>query len=214
VEIEAKFTIPDEGTFQRLLAAPALGRFDLASPALLHVRDRYLDTPTGDIHAAGYACRLRREGDRFLVGVKGLGGVSGALHRRAEHEQPISRPLPPADWPPGPVRDLVLPLSGGQPLICLFEVEQARHTRSILDAGRALAQLSFDRIDISREGVVAAHFLELEAELQAAGQVRDLERLASQIEEDWGLSPQSRSKFERGLDLFDLSSAPQGKVAR
>jgi inorganic triphosphatase YgiF len=214
VEIEAKFTIPDEETFQRLLAAPALGGFNLASPALLHVRDRYLDTPTGAIRAGGYACRLRREDDRFLAGVKGLGGVSGALHRRAEHEQPIPRPLPPADWPPGPVRDLVLRLSGGQTLICLFEVEQARHTRSLLDAGRTLAQLSFDRISIGREGVVAARFLELEAELQVAGQVRDLERLASQIEAEWALSPQSHSKFERGLALFGLSATPQGEAAR
>jgi inorganic triphosphatase YgiF len=214
VEIEAKFTIPDQGTFQRLLAAPTLCGFDLAPPTLLHVRDRYLDTPTGAIRAASYACRLRREGDRFLAGFKGLGGVSGALHRRAEREQPIPGPLPPADWPPGPVRDLVLRLSGGQRLICLFEIEQARHIRPILDAGRTLAQLSFDRIAIARGGAVAATFLELEAELGPAGQVRDLERLASQIETEWGLSPQSHSKFERGLALFGLTPTPQGEAAR
>jgi inorganic triphosphatase YgiF len=214
VEIEAKFTIPDEGTFQRLLQATTLGAFDLAPPVLLHVHDRYLDTPTGAIRAAGFACRLRCEDDHFLAGAKGLGSALGAIHRRAEYEQPIPGPLPPTDWPPGPVRDLILRLIADQPLICLFEIEQVRHLRRVLDAGRALAQLSLDRIAVGREGVVAATYLELEAELLPAEAVHDLERLASEIEQAWGLLPQSRSKFERSLALFGLAPTPQGEATQ
>jgi hypothetical protein len=96
VEIEAKFTIPDEETFQRLLAAPALGGFNLASPALLHVRDRYLDTPTGAIRAGGYACRLRREDDRSRA--PSTAALSTNNRSPARYPRPIGPPAPSATW--------------------------------------------------------------------------------------------------------------------
>ena len=77
MEIEAKFCIPNEDMFQRLLQVGVLGGYRLGELSVKDLDDRYLDTPEQAILAQGYACRLRREGDRYLATVKGLGGVGG-----------------------------------------------------------------------------------------------------------------------------------------
>ncbi len=200
MEIEAKFQIPDEEAFQRLLETDTLARFTLGKVSIADLHDRYLETQNGTVYAGGYACRIRQTNRITLATLKGLGGVSGAIHRREEHQVELPEPQPPQEWPPGAARDTVLRLCGNEELTTLFEVKQTRHSRSLCDGDRLVAEVSLDRVSISR-GDVATTFLELEAELVADGREEDLEQLSTGLQAAWELVPESRSKYERGLAL-------------
>jgi CHAD domain-containing protein len=207
LEVEAKFSIPNEQTFQRLLETTSLAGFQLASPTLFRLHDRYLDTADGALWTGGHACRIRRQNSQTLVTLKGLGTVSGAVHRRIEREVELPEPLPPRDWPSSTARDLVMRLCRDAPLLPLFEMQQMRHRRHVHDGDRAVAELNLDRARMYRGDEAAPTFLELEAELLPDGNEQDLERLAAELVEGWGLVPQTRSKFERGLALFGTKPA-------
>jgi CHAD domain-containing protein len=202
LEVEAKFSIPDEDTFQRLLETTSLAGFSLVEPALLDLHDRYLDTPEGTILAGGYACRIRQQDGLTLATLKGLGSASGAIHHRIEHEVELRQPLPPERWPASVARDTALRLSDNQPLVLLFEVNQARHCRHLCDGEKVVAELNLDRGRLYQEAKGGATFLELEAELLPGGSEKILEQLTEELQTEWGLLPQSKSKFERGLALF------------
>jgi CHAD domain-containing protein len=201
LEVEAKFSILDERMFRQLLAACSLAGFRLADASVAKFHDQYLDTAGRTILAAGYGCRLRITDGHYLLTVKGLGSASGPIHRRAEYEVELPEPLGPADWPPCPARDLILSLCDDELLLPLFDIEQTRHKRTLYSQGRRIAELSLDHVRVMQGSEEVTTYLELEAELLADGHVADLERLAAELQEGWGLAPQSRSKFERGLGL-------------
>jgi inorganic triphosphatase YgiF len=214
LEVEAKFTIPDEQTFQRLLGTTALAGFSLGEGVVVRLHDLYLDTAAGAIRAGGFACRLRREETRYLATLKGLGEVSGAVHRRVEHQVQLSGPLPPWDWPSSAARDLVLPLLRNELLTLLFEIDQSRHSRFLSQGGRSVASLNLDRVCICpREpNRTARTYLELEAEMLPDGSEVDLQRLVDALESEWGLLPEERSKFQRGLALCGRGTAYSWKA--
>ena len=209
MEIEAKFRVRDEEAFQRLLGLDSLAGLRLAPVPPVDVGDRYYDTPDGALAAAGMACRVRSEGPRVFGMVKGVGHAEGAIHQRFEQEIELERPLSPAGWPAGELRDLVERLSRGKPLQPLFDLEQQRHRRMASQggaaAGRAVAEISLDRVVVRHVGTVLDRYLELEAELLPAGSVADLDRLAAHLVEEWGLEPERSSKFERAMALLHLS---------
>lgn len=204
MEVEAKFSIPDEGTFQRLLEVTSLAGFSLEEQEVTDLHDRYLDTAGGAFRARGYACRIRQQDSQTLATLKGLGAVSGAIHRRTEYEVKLPEPLPPQDWPPTIARDLALRLGGDEPLLLLFEIHQSRHRRTLFDGHRAVAELNVDRVRPYRGNDVAPTTLELEVELLSDGSEQDLDRLTTELQQEWELAPQARSKFQRGLALFGV----------
>jgi uncharacterized protein YjbK len=88
LKVEAKFSIPDERTFQRLLKATARTGFSLEKSCLAELYDRYLDTADGAFRARGYACRIRRQDSQTLAALT----------------------LSPPDWPQSAAHDLALHL--------------------------------------------------------------------------------------------------------
>lgn len=202
MEIEAKYQIPDEETFQLLLATDTLAGFLLGSVSIHTLHDRYLETTDGAIRAGGYACRLRQTGSKTLATLKGLGGATGALHRRVEHEVELPKLLPPEEWPPSVARDLLVRLCGDCDLILLFEVRQTRHCRSLRDGDRIVAEVSLNRVHVYQGTETSTRFLELEAELQATGLEQDLEALGLELKQTWGLTADSQSKYDRGMALM------------
>src|SRR5262245_37854031 len=119
IEIEAKFAVPDDSTFEKLLLLDALGDYSLAAGGERRVTDRYLDTADRDLFQGGQACRRRSDqaGGPEVVAVKGLGGHRGALHSRSEHEVEVPPDAPPERWPSGPARDIVLKLARDRALV-------------------------------------------------------------------------------------------------
>ena len=65
-----------------------------------------------------------------------------------------------------------------------------------------VAELNLDRVRLCRETETTATYLELEAELLPGYSEEVLDQLAEELQTKWGLLPQTRSKFERGLALF------------
>src|SRR5262245_61420846 len=200
-EIEAKFTVPDHTSFEKLGALETLGAYRLVPRAEQRITDHYLDTQPRALLHAGYACRRRvaETGGPEWVTVKGLGGAQNAVHRRVEHETPVPSGSLPERWPEGLVRDLVIRLAGEAPLVELFRLSQRRLMRDVERDGRRVAVLSLDRVEF---GATLSATCELEIELGPEGDAGDLGALVAALE-PYHLSPQTLSKFERGLALAD-----------
>lgn len=201
-EIEAKFKVPDEATFQALLDAPLVGRL-AADPAIAKlVHDRYLDTPDRAFLRHGFACRVRETGTRRVLYLKALEDVAGSVHRRAELDAELVADAGEAvkTWPDGAAKELALHLGATQPLEPLFELWQQRAIRLLRPkpAAPPAIELSLDRVWFdSPRGTPQ---LELEAELLPDGDEQQLEAVVVELQTQWRLEPEVLSKFERGLD--------------
>jgi CHAD domain-containing protein len=202
MEIEAKFAVPDADTFQRLRTVKRLAGFTIAAGKTREVHDTYLDTADRAILAAGYACRRRVQDDSILITLKGLGGAEGAIHRREELEVLLPADQPPSKWPDGAVHDWVRQVTGGSRLAPLFALQQTRTVRPLRAGRRLVAEISLDDVHLSVKGGEHAYF-EAEVELLPDGTERDLTAIVTCLQEEWGLQPELRSKFERGLALVE-----------
>ena len=207
MEIEAKFAVPDDPTFERLLSLESLGDYVLVPAGEQQTTDRYLDTESRDLLQSGHACRRRAVsgGGAELVTVKGLGGATGSVHHRSEYEVEVAPDTPPERWPAGPSRDLVLQVTKTKPLVEFVTLRQRRTTRDVVRADHRVAVLSLDEIEFV-DGDTAR---ELEIELVPEGDGADLQALEHLLE-PYGLQPETRSKFERALSLVDAGSADAG----
>ncbi len=224
MEIEAKFTVPSRRVYRRLARLRAVAGYALIPTGAVQVTDRYFDTRDGRLLAAGYACRLRREGVAVIATLKGLDGAEGAVHRRVEEEVRLAEWSPrPGAWPESPARSLALGLLGDALLEPLFDLTQDRARSDVLDGERRVAQLSLDSARLILTGLrrpARSAYHELEVELTADGQEADLAAIAGELASTWGLSPEPRSKFERGLAFLrerqaalSLSLTPEERAA-
>ncbi len=199
MEIEAKFSVPNRLTFPWWARLRRLASFTLSPAGTAQVADRYFDTPNRLLLKAGYACRLRREGDALLVTLKGTGGASGPIHRRDKRGVRLGAWNPdPSAWPDCPARDLALELASGESLQALFDLAQARTRSSLLDGDRRVAELSLDAVQVG-VGWRPISYYELEAGLAPEGTEADLAAVVAELALAWGLAPEPRSKFDRGL---------------
>ena len=196
MEIEAKFVVPDEATYGRLLALEALGEYALVPAGEVRTADHYLDTANRALLHSGHAVRRRdwQDGGPERVTLKAIGRASGAVHHRSEVEVEVPRDTPPERWPSGAPRDTVLRIAHDEPLVEVLTLHQHRTTREVLKDGRRVAALSLDRIEFA--GGETAR--ELEIELEHEGNVADLHGLERHLL-PLGLQPQPLSKFERAL---------------
>ncbi|MCS7219998.1 MAG: CYTH domain-containing protein [Anaerolineae bacterium] len=198
LEIEAKLTIPDQATFNRLLAIPALGAYMLGPVQMTSVVDCFYDTVDMAMLYRGYACRLRHEGSRVIAAMKEVGRAADGIHRREELEVATPEGADPSTWPESQARALALALTRGRPLITLFELHQRRHRRAVRQALRSVGQLSLDEVAVFLEERTLS-WLELEIEL-TGGEVSDLLTLSDLLQQAFGLCPQPKSKFARALE--------------
>ena len=210
MEIEAKFVVPDRQVYAQLGRLRSLTGYGLTPAGVAPVSDRYFDTLDRRFLAAGYACRLRRDGEALLLTLKGLGGVEGAIHRRDEREIPLPAWDPdPTAWPESAARSLALDLAKGAPLRPLFSLRQRRRRADVTQGSRRVAELSLDavRVTVGRQPV---SYFELEIELRGDGTEADLAALAAELAGAWGLIPEPRSKFERALESLQTPGDAAG----
>ena len=205
MEIEAKFAVPDMAAFQRLQAVDHVAGFSLSAHQVQQVRDTYLDTDDRLILASGYACRRRETELETLVTLKGLRRTEGAIHRRKELEVSLHGYKAPEEWPESPARDLVLQVTGGAPLVPLFDLRQTRVFRRMRHGELLVAQLSLDNVRVIADDRRKSHF-ELEVELAPQGTGSDLAEIVNYFQDEWNLAPEPRSKFERALAFLDQRS--------
>jgi len=204
-ELEAKLVVPDEATFQALSGVETIGRLRVQPRATRLQQDTYVDTPSLRLYRAGHACRLRHVGQRARVALKGLGGVTGALHSREEIEQEIDNPsigaLLRMDDEPGPT---VRRLAGDERLAALFSLVTERRAADVGEAARTCFEMGLDR---TRFFGPRGELLFLEVELESLDGDRGLlEEAAAELRQRYGLTASGLSKFERGLRWAGITS--------
>ena len=206
VEVEARFRAEDPATLARLANVGGLGKAELGPAATVDETDAYLDTEDGALAAAGWACRLRRRGERRTISLKGPPerASGGWLHRRPEIEGPATDERVPEAWPAGRARDALDRLRDGRPLVERLALDQRRTERAVGVAGRRIGVLSLDEVRATHAGrpLGTFHIVELELD-DAAGAGPDiLAALAADLGRLPGLVPEPRSKLERALELL------------
>ena len=142
-----------------------------------------------------------------MATLKGLGDSADAIHRRDEQEVALpSLLLDPAAWPGGPARDLAVALANGAALEPLFDLHQSRSKADLKQGLRRVAEWSLDEVR-AVVGKRPAFYYELEVELGPDGTEADLDAVAGALAEDFGLTPERRSKFIRGLEMLRIRGA-------
>lgn len=215
LEIELKYRMSDAAAGARLLAADELAGLQALGPAqTVQHTDRYVDTPTGALAAAGYAGRLRGTGDRTVITLKGLRRLDdgGATHRREELEGPADPATGADGWPESAARDAVRSIAGDAPLVDLVLLRQVRHKR-LYGRDGASVELSVDDVEVvDGSGEVIERFGEVELELREGDEVilEPVVELLAEIEE---LVAADTSKLERALDAVLRHAASEAVEA-
>ena len=198
VESELKYELQDERVGERLLGAEHLGRLSPLGPVdVVRHDDRYFDTPSGALAAAGYAARLRQTPEDTLLAIKSLQPPDAALHVREELETPVPPVLDTGGWPPSDARALIVELTGDAELVETVRLRQLRRKRRFGDSSTSV-EVSLDSVEVQRDGATVDAFVELEVEL-VRGAVRDLEPVARALDRVDGLTAARSSKLERAL---------------
>jgi inorganic triphosphatase YgiF len=205
-EIEAKFSVRDPQVFWLLQTSEHMAGYVLSPPRAKPVWDTYIDTRQRRILAAGYSCRRRETQAGIVIELKSLASSEGAVHRREELRGELTDQQQPMEWPDSPVRKLVLNLIGGEQLLTLFDLRQNRIVRMVQHDEQPVAEMSLDSVTLTTGGSEYT-YLELEVELLPSASEKILDTFTACLQDEWNLTPEPRSKFERALDLLDLATA-------
>lgn len=223
-ELELKLIC--DASFDRALLLQQLaehGELTAVEPA--DQRDVYVDTPHGDLRAAGLSARCRTIAGRRRIDVKPVPLEPELLMDRPELSTEVS-----SDAQIGSaLRDLVrerLGLSIAADAAPVLELHTRREGWR-LRASEFEAELVVDSVAVSLpEELTAGRFTEVELEL-VDGEPLALARLGERLADHNGLTASNQSKYERARTMVDLppyvygDAAPElgpktslGKVAR
>ena len=216
VEIEAKFSVADAGTLQKLAKqSTVLPGYRFGNVGQKEVIDIYLDTPDHRLLRTGYQLRARIAEGVWLATFKTRDVASDiGIYRRLEIEEPLSENAPPArvgDLPEAIVDALAGVATKQQALVVICVLEQTRWVREVTSTTRGrrrteatpLALLSLDEIRIRQhmEGAILARTYEIEVELAPGVDVAELQVLADRFMGAFDLEPSEESKLERALAI-------------
>ena len=209
IEIELKFLVP--ASSRAALAAELAVRGTARRVSLI---DAYFDTPDRHLARAGLAWRMRREGGRWVQGLKAA--RAGALER-FEHEvvRPDASPDPQAHagTPLGQQLIELLDKAGasGQDAGLRFQVQQRRLLRRVRTRG-AVVDIALDEGRLTA-GAEVQKFREIEFELVSGSPLAML-GLVERWRQRFGLVYDPRNKAERGHHLAAGSPQPPLRKAK
>jgi inorganic triphosphatase YgiF len=208
METELKLRLREQAT-PETIAAVDLAPYELGTVSVHDLEDRLFDTPEGTLAQLGRALRLRRDGDRLIVTVKGPPQGTEHLHLREEIERDAtSDPTTSGDWPAeirATLDDIDL-----STLVEVVQIENRRVTWEVRNGGVVVAELALDTGALI-VGSVRERFHEVEIELRPPGTSADLEALESRLAATLDVVPELRSKLERGLALRRRLALPGGQ---
>lgn len=201
MEIEAKFAITGDLDPARLTTL-ALHPYTLRSRGVERHSDTLLDTPSRAVTSTLHSLRIRQIGERRIVTLKGPNSGAGGVHEREEIEAELSGPpsCDPRDWP-REVGEPALALTHDEPLAPLLRDEVERQLWAVRRSGRVIGELAVDSGQIIAAGRHEP-IHELELELKGSGSRADLDALCQALSAALPLSPEPRSKLQRGLALL------------
>jgi triphosphatase len=190
--------------------------------------DTYYDTQDWRFYRAGYALRIRRDGENAEATMKSLAPAGGALRRRREISEPIEGGATTSKGIPGPVGERVRRLAGTADLLPLFEIRTRRRTfalrretpssggivedasgdirRTEAEQEAAVGEISLDQSEFS--GEAAARLSRVEVEVGSEAVVHDgVGDFVDALRDALGLRPSEASKFSMGLSAAGLCPA-------
>jgi inorganic triphosphatase YgiF len=197
-EFEYKLAVGDPALLAAIPGDPDLAA--IAEPGSrrdLLLDTVYYDTADHALREAGLTYRIRQDGSVRTATVKGGGRTDDdGAHVRPEWSSDAPYGLP---WPEGAPKD---GLPGGFDPAALRPLFRTtiRRTVLLLRAPSGLIEFASDRCAVEAPDGRSAEFCEIELELKGADPA-DAARLSALLSRRYGLRPEPRSKFARGLEL-------------
>lgn len=209
MEIELKYAVPDEETVDAIWADQNLRDIEERDSRVTETLDAvYFDTDAMDLLSRDIAFRIRREGNRSVATLKWNGKAVGPLHTREElninlGEGPAPESPDPELFSASEIGEELLEIIGDKPLSAFMSVHVSRR-RVRVDTNQAMVELA---IDMGHVNTPAGSCPVCEAELELySGKQEDMVRLGETLAAKYGLVPEHRSKFARGLSLLGLDN--------
>lgn len=207
VETEIKLALP-RGLVDSLKTLPLITRYQHSGWQQVRLYNQYFDSAGLDLDKAGFALRMRRDGNQFIQTLKGRGDSRAGLSVRQEWDwYPSSEQLDlPAliDGAPAVIRETL----AGKKLLPLFRNDFERRKVAILWNWRGSPvelELALDVGDV-RTRHQRSPICELELELRA-GESQGLLAFAIELARQIPLCALDVAKAERGFRLLDPGRA-------
>jgi CHAD domain-containing protein len=209
---------------------PSASGLAVVRRATKELTDTYYDTEDWRLYRAGYALRVRRDGEDAEATMKALASAEDALRRRREISEPLADGITTPEGAPGPVGQRVRRVAGGADLRPLFEVrtrrrifalrpETASTGVTVEDAAgdirraedvqeAAVGEISLDESEFSGDDEATARLSRVEVEVGSEAVVHDgVGDFVDTLRDALGLRPTEASKFRTGLSAAGLSPA-------
>jgi len=164
----------------------------------------YYDTDDLDLLENDIAFRIREEGTRVIATLKWNGKTVGALHTREElnvnlGEGKCTDKPDPTVFSQSEIGTELLELIGEKPLKGFIEVHVSRRKVRV-DNNQAIFEIALDFGSVVTQNGTCA-ISEAEIELYS-GKEDELISMGEHLAQKYGLEPEIRSKFARGLALL------------
>ena len=191
-EIERKLDVPARFRLPSLSGA-GNGIGEVHRQPTLRLTAAYYDT--ADLRLARHRITLRRR----------TGGGDDGWHLKLPHADEATRdevqlPLRTRDAPPVELTTLVLGITRGAPLLAVATLRTERRPSLVFDEhGRALAELTDDRVSVSIDGTAKSHFRELEVEAADGRTADDLQPVIAALVAAGAVESGFASKAVRAL---------------
>lgn len=205
-EIEIKLNIGVEA-LQKLLASPLVAdKIIGGSEAVHHLETSYYDTPSFKLMYSGIAYRVRKNGSKYEATIKTEKEAHGGFSSRNEYnvDLPDGKPVLQGFKEEGFDTDLEK-LIAGEPLVKLFTVDVERKLCLLKISEATTLELAVDCGKII-SGITGNECAVNETELEIkSGTKEDLLAYAGQIANLVPVTPENRSKYERGMKLCGIN---------
>jgi inorganic triphosphatase YgiF len=212
MEIELKYSIDKPELADEIFAdAWVLEHAEPPEPEEIRMKAAYFDTEDRLLTRNNIAFRIRTEGSRTLATLKWKDddeGISG-LYVRSEINVPVNDPAcffhpDPEIFKESEDGTNLLEVIEGKPLINVFDMIFTRR-RLRIDVGRSILEISYDEgVIVAGSGTEQMHELEIEI---YSGVREDLLETGNLLAGKYGLKPELRTKFARGVALLSKQSS-------
>jgi len=224
-EVEWQFEAADLDLVENWLAEhPSASGLAVVPEATKELLDTYYDTEDWRFYRAGYALRVRRDGESFEATMKSLTPAEGALRQRREISEPLEGNARSPKGTRGPVGERVLRLAGARALRPLFEVRTHRRTFALrperpsanggvvedasgdirqrgTEGETTLGEVALDETEISGDAPTRLSRIEIEV---ASDTGLGVEGFVDELLDALELQPTETSKFRSGLSAAGL----------
>ncbi len=228
IEIEFKYQIDSIETFNRILKDEKVASNIVPlTYETLAMNAIYFDTDDMILHRSGIAMRIRQEGEKIILTVKGKGKSNSGQYEREELNLDISRYIETANLHSSPVnrgqiiseecyeyvikefsyfkgfKDMSIVIKSAIKNPTLEGILKFDFTRRrvILKCQDTVLELSCDFGNVVA-GKSVGNISEMEIELKA-GSVEELKRIGNYIAQKYDLEAKNESKLCQGLKLID-----------